>query len=158
MVRHIVSGLFLVTAVCTLLTVSPPAAQAIPSAGTYVFSGPSLTGTFHSTGSSLDVWSFTDPTGYLWSNSIGTQSVTFNDAINFSLVGPSFAEIAWMYNDGLGVVAGAMLHGFQAAGITSSYSVSTVPEPFTGLLLLAGLGLLGTYAWRQQRQTGVQVE
>ncbi|MBS0150305.1 MAG: PEP-CTERM sorting domain-containing protein [Nitrospira sp.] len=133
------------------------AAHAIPSTGNYEFTG-DLTGTFHSTGTSLDEWSFSDPIGYLWSSQANDQTTLQNDQSTFSLANaPSgLNEIMFDWRQttvfGLGD-AGSEATQFDVFAQFSPVAVSAVPEPSTVLLLLTGLGLVAGYGWRQRRQT-----
>ncbi len=166
MLRHLFTRLIAIGAFGSLLTLSPPAAHAIPAAGDYVFTS-LFSGSFTSTGSSLSAWQFTTPSGHSFSSI--TDLVHLNDDYTlevydstFIIPGVPFAQITW---DSTGFGDSFVQYYVNSSPfIESSYGLtfipapsSSVPEPSAGLLLLAGLVMLMGYGWRQQRQAEMQV-
>ena len=161
MMRRSFISLMAVSALNALLTIAPPTAHAIPTAGDYVFTS-GLTGTFTSTGSSLSAWQITDPSGNPY-NSL-TDTVVDNSPVLFAVkTGPDFPFLqlewdisglgnhAFQYVLDSGFASGSLPMTFQAV------SSSSVPEPSAVVLLGIGLLALVGYVRRQRHHAELQV-
>ena len=161
--RRFFTSLMAVSAVSALLTLTAPAAHAIPVAGDYEFTS-GLVGTFTSDGNQLTAWDFyaSIVPQMHWRNDGATQVLDNN--IHFfqaRLLPGYFIGLSWpipgilprpAFNTGIFSNSySSILFSYETAPTTS------VPEPSAGLLLLAGLVMLAGYEWRQRRQTRLQI-
>ena len=177
MMQRSFTFLIALLAVTALLTLTAPAAHAIPVAGDYVFTS-GLTGTFTSDSTQLTAWAIQDPllSTLILSDTApppqNTSAVDSNNSdafyryigdLNTGLGEVRFLQVSWMpgfpadtftaahYMDGVPI-------NFSNGPVTfQAVSPGTVPEPSSVALLGLGLIALMGYIRRQQRQAGVQV-
>ena len=158
MFRRVLTSLTVVVSFSAILAVNPPPSQAIPTAGDYEFiSASGLSGTFTSDGSILTQWDITEPSGYQWQDTLLTQEVIVNDQGAFVTADPlnlfQILSLSWDPNP----QSTGVSYFAPGSDTEGTATFKSVPEPSTALLVLAGLGFLAGYSWRQQRQAEVQV-
>lgn len=151
MLRRVAKSLTVVSVLSALLTLLPINANAIPVAGDYQFNS-GLSGTFTSNGSSLSAWDmhfgtaqFLSTSDHVFSNNVST----FDTESFISFAG---LDIDWTTNKFIFVKPGNP----NVNGTVSFSTVSSVPEPTSGLLVLTGIfGLVGYHNWRLRKQSEV---
>ena len=164
MVRHMLMSVMVVVVFSALLAVSAPSAHAIPIAGDYTFTS-GLIGTFTSNGNELTAWDITDPFGVSYVGTSPTDS-DFNEPQIFRdyQLSPFYVfTIRWDPNSSV---------SFQSTALTASHTTildvrrgqafyepapAGVPEPSSGLLVLAGLFVLLVHGVRRSYRTGAQI-
>ena len=179
--RHRLRGWLIASFLCVVLGggLGPAPAQAIPTAGDYVFviGDPNISGSFTSTGSALSKWSFSsdllgrvegeipppilswsnDTDSKVWANSNATFSTqNVFDAVKFT--GGDFATFRW--NDNPSILTAffrvdrSCCDAFYDPEPTVSFARSvSIPDTATFLFMAIGLlGLAVVYQWLQHRQ------
>lgn len=164
MVRHVLMSVMVVVVLSALSGVAAPSAHAIPIAGDYTFTS-GLVGTFTSNGNELTAWHITDPFGISYAGTSPTDS-DFNEPQIFRdyQFSPFYVfAMRWDQNMSVSFQSTAL----DAAHTTildvrrgqASYEAASagVPEPSSGLLVLAGLFMLMVHGVRRSHRTGAQI-
>lgn len=153
MFHRVLTSVTLAFSLGAFLALTPTPAHAIPVQGDYLFTS-GLTGTFSSDGSKVTIWDFIDPFNVHWTAADGPSQVFLNNASFLSLSNKTnFVVLDW--SSFIARVVGP--NGNSATIFTIDSAQTPIPEPSSGLLLLAGLGLLAAYGLRQRRQAGLQI-